>query len=134
MLAKGETGYFRHVHMGKDDRVFYSVRLSDIKGDYKVKITRIQFRGPFVKNGTRDIGDTGIDVTDAVNVLTAAAGLNELPTSWIPFIRALGDLDAQGFLDGNWVPAAAKVVDKIGARMAKDSGRVTDTPTTMSSE
>lgn len=122
MLKADETSYFRHDHVGKDDRVFYSVKLGDKKGEYSVKLTRIQFRGPFTKNGFRDIGDTGIDVTDAVKVIAAAGGLNGLPTSWIAFVRAITELDAQGFLDGNWVPAAAKVADKIGARMAQDIG------------
>ncbi|WP_219816561.1 hypothetical protein [Arthrobacter sp. Y81] len=40
-----------------------------------------------------------------------------LPTSWIAFAVAVAELDAQGFLDGNWIPAA-KVVDKIGIEMA----------------
>lgn len=117
MLKAGETSYFRHEHVGKDDRVFYSVTLGNKKGDYKVKLTRIQFRGPFVKNGFRDMGDTGIDVTDAVKLIKAAGGL---PGSWIDLIKIIANLDAQGFLDGNWVPAAAKVADKIGARMAQD--------------
>ncbi len=117
-LLKGdETSYFRHEHVGKDDRVFYSVTLGPNKGDYKVKLTRIQFRGPFVKNGFRDIGDHGIDVTDAVKLIAAAGGL---PGSWIAFIILLTELDLQGFLDGNWLPAAAKVADMIGQRMAQD--------------
>ncbi len=120
MLSGDETGYFRHEHAGKDDRVFYSVKLGSTQGEYKAKLTRIQFRGPFVRNGFRDLGDTGIDVTDAVTVLAAAGSLTKVPTTWIPFIIAITELDAQGFLDGQWVPAAAKIVDKIGARLAKD--------------
>ena len=120
LLAKGETSYFRHEHAGKDDRVFYAVKLGKKKGEYTVKLTRIQFRGPFVKNGFRPIGDRGIDVTDAVKVLAAAAGLNGLPTTWVAFAIAVTELDAQGFLDGNWVPAAAKIADMIGKRMADD--------------
>jgi hypothetical protein len=120
LLQGDETSYFRHEHIGKDDRVFYSVKLGAKKGDYTVKLTRIQFRGPFVKNGFRPIGDRGIDVTDAVKVIAAAGGLSALPSSWIPFVVAVTELDAQGFLDGNWVPAAAKVADKIGKRMAQD--------------
>jgi hypothetical protein len=119
LLSGDETSYFRHVHAGKDDRVFYSVKLKE-KGEYEVKLTRIQFRGPFVKNGFRPIGDHGIDVTDAVKIIAAAGGLTMLPTSWIPFVVAITELDAQGFLDGNWVPAAAKIADMIGQRMAQD--------------
>lgn len=117
MLQGDETSYFRHEHVGKDDRVFYSVKLGQKTGEYTAKLTRIQFRGPFVKNGFRPIGDNGIDVTDAVKVLAAAGGL---PGSWMAFAIAITELDGQGFLDGNWVPAAAKVADMIGKRMAQD--------------
>jgi hypothetical protein len=119
LLQGEETSYFRHEHAGKDDRVFYSIRLGDRTGQYTAELTRIQFRGPFVKNGFRPIGDRGIDVTDAVKVLAAAGGLSGLPSSWVAFAIAVTELDAQGFLDGNWVPAAAKVVDMIGKRMAE---------------
>ncbi|PNE17560.1 hypothetical protein [Amycolatopsis sp. BJA-103] len=119
LLDEGETSYFRHEHIGKDDRVFYSIDLRD-SGEYSARITRIQFRGPFVKNGFRPLGDRGIDVTDAVKVLAAAGGvISNLPGAWIVFAVAIAELDAQGFLDGNWMPAAAKVVDKIGKEMAR---------------
>lgn len=122
LLDGDETSYFRHVHSGKDDRVFYSVQLqSDEK--YAAKITRIQFRGPFVKNGFRPLGDTGIDVTDAVKLATAAVA--SAGAGWVVAIPALAavikDMDVQGFLDGDWVPAAAKVVDHIGKAMAERS-------------
>jgi hypothetical protein len=119
LLKRDETSYFRHEHVGKDDRVFYSIKVL-AKGVYTAKLTRIQFRGPFVKNGFRPIGDRGIDVTDAVKVFAAAAGASSgVPASWIPLILVIAELDAQGFLDGNWVPAAAKVADMIGKEMAK---------------
>jgi hypothetical protein len=118
LLEGDETSYFRHEHIGKDDRVFYSIKLGPKAGAYTARITRIQFRGPFVKNGFRPLGDHGIDVTDAVKVLSSAAGLSGLPTSWIAFAIAVTELDGQGFLDGNWVPAAAKVADMIGKQMA----------------
>jgi len=118
LLAPGETCYLRHEHVGKDDRIFYSVKLLNAVPGYQATITRVQFRGPFVKNGFRDLnGHRGIDVTDAVKVLAAAGELSLLPTSWIPFVTAVTELDAQGFLDGNWLPAAAKVVDMIGQEM-----------------
>jgi hypothetical protein len=117
LLADGETSYFRHEHVGKDDRVFYSVEAGGPLG-YIAKLTRVQFRGPFVKNGFRPIGDRGIDITDAVKVLAAAGGLTTgVPASWVPFLLVVRELDLQGFLDGNWMPAAAKVADKIGAEM-----------------
>jgi hypothetical protein len=122
LLDGDETSYFRHVHGGKDDRVFYSVQLQPNK-KYTAKITRIQFRGPFVKNGFRPLGDTGIDVTDAVKLAAAAAA--SAGAGWAVAIPALAavikDLDVQGFLDGDWVPAAAKVVDQIGKAMAERS-------------
>jgi hypothetical protein len=55
-----------------------------------------------------------------VKVFAAAAGASSgVPASWIPLILVIAELDAQGFLDGNWVPAAAKVADMIGKEMAK---------------
>ena len=80
LLDGDETSYFRHVHSGKDDRVFYSVQLQSDK-KYAAKITRIQFRGPFVKNGFRPLGDTGIDVTDAVKL--AAAAVASAGAGWV---------------------------------------------------
>jgi len=120
-LKEGETSYFRHQHTGKDDRVFYSIQPDPGSPfRYTAKLTRIQFRGPFVKNGFRDIGDRGINVTDAVNVLREAGGLTSaLPSEWFEFALAVRELDIQGFLDGDWVPAAAKVADLIGIEMVR---------------
>jgi hypothetical protein len=121
MLKDGETSYFRHEHVGKDDRVFYSIKPNPgALIPYTAHLTRIQFRGPFVKNGFRDIGDRGIDVTDAVKVLAAAGGITaSLPGSWLAFALVVRELDIQGFLDGDWVPAAAKVADLIGIEMVR---------------
>ena len=123
MLKDDETSYFRHEHVGTDDRVFYSIkRTPGAAIPYTAKLTRIQFRGPFVKNGFRDIGDHGIDVTDAVKVLAAAGGITaSLPGSWLAFALLVSELDIQGFLDGNWVPAAAKVADLIGIEMVRQN-------------
>src|SRR4051794_25097713 len=62
LLKAGEMSYFRHEHAGKDDRVFYAIGGPGpvTKKKYTAALTRIQFRGPFVKNGFRDIGDRGI--------------------------------------------------------------------------
>lgn len=121
MLKDGETSYFRHQHAGKDDRVFYSIQPDPGSAfQYTAKLTRIQFRGPFTENGFRDIGDRGIDVTDAVKVIAAAGGITAaLPASWFAFVLVLRELDIQGFLDGNWVSAAAKVADLIGIEMVQ---------------
>ena len=121
LLKNGETSYFRHEHIGKDDRVFYSIKPNPGAAiPYTAKLTRIQFRGPFVENGFRDMGDRGIDVTDAVKVLAEAGGLTSLlPSEWLEFILVVKELDLQGFLDGNWVPAAAKVADLIGIEMVR---------------
>ncbi|MBY6151975.1 hypothetical protein KUV47_02020 [Vannielia litorea] len=110
-----ETSYFRHEHIGKDDRVFYAIKLGNKKGEYTAKITRIQFRGPLVKNGFKDIENGGIDVTTAAKALGAAWTQN-----WPLLAKLVSELNAQLILDGNWLPAAAKVVDMIGARMAED--------------
>src|SRR5262245_30050762 len=61
LLEPGETGYFRHQHIGQDDRVFYSVTLGKTKGEHRSFITRIQFRGPLNKDGTKRFG---FEVTD----------------------------------------------------------------------
>jgi hypothetical protein len=121
LLKDGETSYFRHQHAGKDDRVFYSIKPNPgALIPYTARLTRIQFRGPFVENGFRDIGDRGIDVTDAVKVLAAAGGLtSSLPATWLAFVLVVKELDLQGFLDGDWVPAAAKVADLIGIEMVR---------------
>lgn len=114
-LKGDETSYFRHQHAGKDDRIFYSIKLGKKKGQYKAKMTRVQFRGPLVKNGFRPIGDRGIDVTDVLKLGAAGA-----TGSWKEFLSIAKNLDLQGFVDGNWLPSAAKVVDMIGKRMAQD--------------
>ena len=46
-----------------------------------------------------------------------AAGQVGLPA----LAAVVATLDVQGFIDGDWVPAAAKVVDMIGKRMAEDA-------------
>lgn len=120
LLEGDETSYFRHVHIGKDDRVFYSIKVI-ARRQYIAKLTRIQFRGPFVKNGFWLFGDGGVDVTGAVEVLAAAGGLaTRFPPPWVPFLFAIAEVQAGGFVDGNWLPAAAKVADMIGREMAQD--------------
>jgi hypothetical protein len=128
-LLKGdETGYFRHQHVGQDDRVFYTVKLGKKKGEHRSFISRIEFRGPLNKDGTKRFG---IEVTGALGIAGgifggilggpegAAAGkkAGEIAAK---IIRFLQDLNLQAVLDGNWPVAAAKCVDAIGRRMAQD--------------
>src|SRR5690606_16896446 len=61
-LGGDETSYFRHLHAGKDDRIFYRITLGDQKGTYEAEITRIQWRGPLVIDRTDEIH---VDVTNA---------------------------------------------------------------------
>lgn len=115
LLQRGETSYFRHSHVGKDDRIFYSIELND--GTYTAKLTRIQFRGPFTKNGFKDFGDHGIDVTGAVEV-SSEHGLGTPPDWGIVFAVFIAEVQAEGYLGDNWLPATAKVTDMIGKEMA----------------
>src|SRR5687768_10781161 len=55
LLTNRETSYFRHQHLGKDDRVFYSIRVKGVNS-YDAKITRIQYRGPFNSGGMKFFG------------------------------------------------------------------------------
>jgi len=110
LLEPGETSYFRHRHVGNDDRVFYSVNVKG-KDSYDAKITRIQYRGPFnsgMKKVNIHVGgalkDTGLSGAIAAKVLSLLAGLN-----------------IQSKLDGDWEVQAAKIVDAIGQRMASDA-------------
>lgn len=114
-LKGNETSYFRHEHIGKDDRVFYEIDLGNQKGQYTARMTRIEFRGPFVQNGFREIENGGIDVTTAAAVLGAT-----WEQDWRELFELVQKLNVQFILDGNWLPAAAKVIDRIGKRMAED--------------
>ena len=126
-LLKGdETGYFRHQHLGEDDRVFYTIKLGKKKGDYTAKISRIEYRGPLNPNGTHRFG---FEVTGILGPLGAALGgaiggpggaaigqkAGEIAQKLIKFIQ---DLRLQSRLEGEWERAAAKVVDAIGLRMS----------------
>jgi hypothetical protein len=44
-----ETSYFRHEHVGKDDRVFHSIKLGANQGEYTARLTRVQFRRPPIR-------------------------------------------------------------------------------------
>ncbi len=107
LLEKGETSYFRHRHVGKDDRVFYSVTVKG-KDSYDAKITRIQYRGPF-NSGMKKLN------------MHVGGALKELGTKGAiaaKILSFLADLNIQSKLDGDWEVEAAIIVDAIGKRMA----------------
>lgn len=114
LIAAGETGYFRHQHLGKDDRVFYAVtNIDKDEGTYSAKLTRIQLRGP-LNSGTRKLGPKGIEVAGYLEAAgVPGAGIAKKVLSF------LKDFNLQNRIDGNWTAEAAKIVDAIGARMAK---------------
>jgi len=110
-LEGDETGYFRHEHIGEDDRVFFSIKVPKEPRDhrYEATITRIEYRG-FMNSGTKkyDLAVTG--------ALTAIAGPGGAFAAKI--LAVLKNLNLQARFDGDWELAAAKVVDAIGRRMA----------------
>ena len=120
LLQEGETGYLRHEHIGKDDRIFYSINVLDkAKGTYSAKIVRVQFRGPFNPSGSKKLG-TGIEVAGFFKASTdprvqvVAAALETI----MKIIKGLKDAKLQALLDGDFVTAAATIVDRIGMRVA----------------
>ncbi len=108
-LKPGETGYFRHEHIGKDDRVFFSIKVRR-KNSYTAKITRIEYRG--VLNTRPTV--FGVDVTRAASLHPQGAAMARI-------LQSLRKLHPQKILDGNWEPEAAVIVDTIGRRMAADA-------------
>ena len=113
LLNPEETSYFRHQHIGKDDRVFYSIQVAG-KGKYTAKITRVQFRGPL--NFGRGMKVAGLDVTDALSAVP-----NVFARIAAAILKFLKNAKIQSALEGNWLEAAAKIVDAIGRRMAADA-------------
>ena len=110
LIGKGETGFFRHQHLGKDDRLFYTINVLDkANGTYSAKITRVQFRGPF-NSGMKKLGAAGIEVagllkaSDNPKVEIFAQMLEKI-------LKTIKDLNLQAFFDGDFVTAAAKIVD-----------------------
>jgi len=116
LLAEGETGYLRHTHIGKDDRIFYSINdIDKSNGTFTAKITRIQFRGPF-NSGTRKFGPVGV----TIGGLLGATGIGvETGAALAAISKFLEDFDLQHFFDGDFVSAAVIIINKIGRRMAK---------------
>ena len=118
LLAKGETGYLRHTHIGKDDRIFYSIQILDkSKGTFTAKMTRIQFRGPF-NSGTKKFGPVGVTIGGLLgasgNPIAAGAGAALAAIS-----KFLKDFKLQSKIDGDFVTAAVTIINAIGRRMAK---------------
>lgn len=109
--ADGATaeGFFRHRHRGMDDRVYYVIIAR--KGQpYKAVITKIEYRGVL---GNSVVG-LGVEATGAAsNGATGAAVAAAI-------LEALKKLKIQTIFDGKWEPQAAKVVDALGARLARD--------------
>lgn len=109
-LEGNETGYFRHEHVGEDDRVFFSVKVIGA-GKYEAKITRIEYRGP-LNDGTKKYD---LVVTGALSLAGPEAAI---VGTILSFVKRL---NLQSRLDGDWEVAAAKVVDAIGRRLAVQS-------------
>ncbi len=109
-LGEGETGYFRHVHIGKDDRVFFSVK-TETDGKYEAKLKRIQYRGWGNKGTSKeDIIVTGLLAkAGGWGVATAAA------------LKVLKEFNFQSVIDGDWEIEAAKIIDAIGMQLASNN-------------
>jgi hypothetical protein len=102
-------GYFLHQHLGKDDRIYYSIIAR--KGQpYKAVVTRIHYRGILdnlvVEPGAEAAG-AATDESRGASVARAILGI-------------LKKLKLQRLFDGKWEPQAAKIVDAIGARLAHE--------------
>ncbi len=109
-LEEGETGYFRHVHIGKDDRVFFSVK-TETDGKYEAKLKRIQYRGWGNKGTSKgDIIVTGLLAKAGGWGVAAAAAL-----------KVLKEFNFQSVIDGDWEIEAAKIIDAIGMQLASNS-------------
>jgi hypothetical protein len=118
LIQKGETGYFRHIHIGKDDRVFYSIEVLDKKkGTFIGRITRIQFRGP-LNSGLKKFGPTGAVIAGSVAGATAALPVIPEVAGAVAIILKVIPANFQALLDGDFASAAVKIIDAIGRRMA----------------
>ncbi len=109
-LEDGETGYFRHVHIGKDDRVFFSIK-TETDGKYEAKLKRIQYRGWGNK------GTSKVDIV--VTGLLAKAGGYGAAAAVV--LKVLKEFNFQSAIDGDWELAAAKIVDAIGIQLAENN-------------
>lgn len=111
LLEKGETSYFRHKHIGQDNRVFYSINVKG-KNSYDAKITRIQYNGPFNSGGSKNF-DLLVN-----GALKESGPKGEIASKVLNFIE---DLNLQSKIDGDWEVEATKIVDAIGKRKAMDA-------------
>ncbi len=110
-LEKGETGYFRHVIRGKDNRVFFAIKVNG-NGAHSAKITRIQYRGLFGGNGFTVFG---VNVTDAAEQSGEPRAV--VVAKLVKITKKIAK-KIQKALVGKFEPQAAIIVDAIGRRMA----------------
>ncbi len=115
LTRAGETGYFRHRHRGKDDRVFYKIKVSNGRVEV-AEITRIEYRGPFNQGGMIELGVGVVGVSEG-----GADGALVAQKLWERIKGAFKDGNFARITDGDWEKEAAKIVDAIATRMAKDA-------------
>lgn len=92
------SGFFRHRHRGKDDRIYFEVVVK--KGQtYQAKITKIHFRGPLAI--ANKVLDLGLDVADEKGFLAALKK----------------KVNVSLLVDGNWIPEAREIVNEIARQL-----------------
>jgi hypothetical protein len=96
--------YFRHRITGKDNRVHYRLKAETGK-PYEAEMVRIEYRG-IARNPVVRVGAT----------VTGALKGGDRVTNGI--LKGIGA--AQKFKDGKWEPSAAKLIDALGQRLAKE--------------
>jgi hypothetical protein len=107
---------FRHLVLGKDDRVHYI--LEAVKGQpYKATLVKIDYNGLFggktVKVGVELAGAAVAAVASPAALVAAVAALKNI-------LNALSALQKK--LVGKWEPSAVQVIDALGARLSKEVG------------
>lgn len=96
--------YFRHRVASKDNRVHYLLEAHRGKA-HRAKLVKIEYRG-FGKNQAVEIG------ADVAGAIKGGKVTTELLKGVIDNFHKL--------LQGNWEPSAAKVIDALGARLARE--------------
>lgn len=108
---------FRHVIVGKDDRVHYI--LEAVTGQpYKATLVKIDFNGiagfKVLKVGATFVG-AGVG-----NLVGGGGGAAEGIAIVNGILNGLSKF--QKLLIGKWEPSAVKLIDALGARLSKDVG------------